>query len=149
MTNPKTLHREPAAATGATPGIGQQEIEPHREASGRTLLPESSRSGGSHIVVIALLTLVPDREDQWVDAWRELGQRAVDDPRSGCYGFRLFHNIIDQARYVIASEWESRAAFDSFIQSTGALWISRGLEYSPLPVQFMYLEGITARASGS
>lgn len=149
MTRPKTQKREPVANASPAQAVDHHEIEPHREATVRNLLPESTGPGGSRIVVVAVLSLVPGREDQWVDAWRELAQRAVDDARSGCYGFRLFHNIVDQDRYVLASEWESRSAFDGFIRSAGALWISRGLEYSPLPVQVMYLQGIAAHAGGS
>ena len=146
MTIPKTLNRQPVAPAQA---VDLQEIDPHREASVPNPLPESTGPGSPRIVVIALLTLVPGREDQWVEAWSELAQRALDDPRSGCYGLRLLHNIADHNRYVIVSEWESRSAFDGFIRSAGALWISRGLEYSFLPVQVMYLQGIAAHATGS
>lgn len=149
MTTPKTQKRGSVATSDPAQTIDHQEIEPHREASGRNLFPESTEPGGSRIVVVALLSLVPGREGQWVEAWWELGQRAVDDPRSGCDSFRLFHNIVDQDRYVITSEWESRSAFDAFIQSAGALWISRGLDYSPLPVQVMYLQGIATQTRGS
>jgi quinol monooxygenase YgiN len=102
----------------------------------------------SQITVVASITLVPGREDRWVEAWEELGQRALNDPRSGCYAFRLFHDIVDQHHFVLTSEWESRSAFDSFMQSAGALWLARGLEYSSLPVKVMYLQRIAAHVSG-
>lgn len=95
-----------------------------------------------------MLTLLPGREGRWVAAWQELGQRALDDPRSGCCAFQLYRDITDSSRHVLVSEWESRTAFDTFVQSSSALWISRGLEYSNLPAELMYLAPIAQQVRG-
>lgn len=78
------------------------------------------------VVIVTAVAVAAGREEEWAAVRRQLRALAAGYP-----GFRRMTVLRDSARpshYVVQSEWDSRAAFEQFVRSSGIEWLNRGLE---------------------
>lgn len=89
------------------------------------------------ITVLTIIEIYPDREEVWRQLWRqvEVTFRSAEGFRS----VRLFHDADQPERYVIFSDWDDRAHYDSFVRHIGVPWLHDAWEFARQPATVMFL----------
>jgi quinol monooxygenase YgiN len=90
------------------------------------------------IAVLTIVQIYPDREKVWQQVWQQL--EATHRGAEGCRAVRLFHDADLLERYVILSEWDDRAHYDSFVRHIGVPWLQDAWGYAPQPATAMFLQ---------
>lgn len=90
----------------------------------------------SLVTVTASFSLLPGRQDLWLNIWKELGRLALSRP--SCREFRLVYSRTAESRCSVVSTWNEVREFHRFVREIGLLWIERTAGYSQVSAKLTY-----------
>ena len=94
--------------------------------------------GSAMITVMASFVMAPGVEA----AWEEVGQQvaAYCRQQAGLRTARMFRDARQPGRYLLHSEWESRAHANAFVRRSGLLWLMRDADLFAEHPTFTYYD---------